>query len=550
VFNKKSPQQPQTTAELIAYFIKKAGPIQSAEDLHAVVRIGLEEWTKRRRVIDGRPFNLDRYPFLRDIYADESPVMVLSKAAQMGLSEYAINKSLWGLDIHNMDILYLLPTDDESYDFSNSRFGPAIEGSDYLESLFTDVSNTQHKRAGERNFFIRGSRSKSKLKSMPIDFLIVDEFDEMVQKHLPLARRRLDASPWKWELDISTPTVPEFGIHARWLESDQHEFMVVCPACGLQQIPTWPDNINLEVVPANYWCAKCHKPTTTFMAWNGLWVPQNPSGEIRGRRVSQLLSPTKTAQEMATEAKAADDDPAAEQEFWNQGIGLPHVAKGGALDDDLLLACRDPEYREMPSVGKRCSMGVDVGKALHVRISMRYKDEKRAVYIGTVLDFEDLVSLMTRYDVRCAVIDKNPETRKVVEFCERFPGRAWAAQYDIEDKAETARWDGDKRIVHLNRTVAMDKMMARVQGQHLILPAHAQTIEGYFTQMKAPKRILSTDKRTGQPVYRYVEGTKADHFAHAELYDEMAFERTGKAPSHDGMTLNLQAGHRSSPWKV
>lgn len=512
-------------------------------------RMSLEQWTLKRRMLGGKPFSLELYPYMKDVYADESQVQVFMKAAQMAVSELAINKALWALDEWGMDILYVLPTDDEGYDFSNGRLGPVIEESDYLQTLFTDVANVQHKRAGEQNMYIRGSQKRSRLKSVPIDFLILDEFDEMVQKNLPVARRRLDASPWKWELDISTPTVPEFGVHLRWLESDQHEWTVQCPSCNHWQIPDWPANINLEVIPAQYWCAKCHTSTESFIPWKGLWVPQNPQGTLRGRCITQLLNPNKTAQHMAQDWKTAENDPSAEQEFWNQGLGKPHVSKGGAIDDDMLLACRDPAYSQMPSTGRRCTMGVDVGKVLHVRVSTRELQRKRAVYVGTVPDFKDLDPLMQRYDVSCCVIDSAPESRLSMEFCQRFAGRAFAADYTIKDKAEMVRWDTDKRMAHINRTVAMDRVMARVQTRALILHAHAQTIPDYFVQMKAPKRILETDKKTGKQVYRYVEGTRADHFAHAELYDEVAFDRAGQAPDLSGMQLNLSAGKRESPWK-
>ena len=110
-------------------------------------------------------------------------------------------------------------------------------------------------------------------------------------------------------------------------------------------------------------------------------------------------------------------------------------------------------------------------------------------------------------------------------------------------------WDNDKRVVRINRTIAMGRVMARVSSRSLILPAHAQTIPDYFAQMKAPKLILATDKKTGKQVYRYVESARADHFAHAELYDELAFERASSAPSFTGMNLNLGAGKQDSYWK-
>lgn len=124
---------------------------------------------------------------MHDCWAER---MVGQKAAQMGYTEAALNKAFYAIDVKRESVLYILPARvPNAANFSSSRFDPAIEASPYLGSLFTDVKNVGHKRAGIASLFIRGSKSKADLKSDPTAVMIFDEVEEMVQKHIPLAFR-------------------------------------------------------------------------------------------------------------------------------------------------------------------------------------------------------------------------------------------------------------------------------------------------------------------------------------------------------------------------
>ena len=461
---------------------------------------------------------MERYPFMRTIYDDKSPVVAIMKAAQMSATEYALNRMFWAVDAWGMDVLYLLPTASDGSDFSAGRMNPAIEDSPHLAGLFTDVSNVGHKRAGNRSVYIRGSQRRTGLKSVPVDLLVIDEYDEMVQANLPLARTRLDASPWKWELDLSTPTIPEYGIHARFLESDQQEYHVRCPACKTWQRPTFEANVEREAPVPFYFCAHCRRPLANLWSLEGEWIPARPGVALRGYHLTQLISPTVTAADLTALAdRTAPEDV---QEFHNSHLGEPFVAEGGQLSQEILNACRRSDY-EMPDTGEHCTMGVDVGSALNVRISAWAGEEKTALFIGTVLRFEDLDVLMERYNVDRCVIDALPETRKAQEFAGRFPGRVWLAFYTQIDPTKRCEWQNDRRKVLVNRTLALDGMFNRFLLRRVTLPGNASHIPGYYEHLRAPVRVMEKDKN-GNPVPRYVELGKPDHYAHAEVYDEIA----------------------------
>jgi len=482
-------------------------------------------WALQYRIIDDKPFRIKHQPFLEHIYEDQAQKMVIMKGAQVGVSEYAINKSLWFLE-NCGDVLYVLPTDGDASDFSAGRINPAIEESSHLEELFTDVDNVGHKRAGNRNYYLRGSNSRSKLKSVPIDFLVLDEYDEMIQRNIPLARRRLDASPYKWELMISTPTFPETGIHAEYLKSDQHVWMVTCKACGEDQELTWPESVkNGEFV-----CKACGE---VIDRWNGRWVSKNPGGSFRGYHISQLISPTITAKELEQEWNDAQGNASKLEDFYNSKLGLPYVPEGDQLTADLVRKHKGG-YQTFETFAASV-MGVDVGSELHYVISIQGESGKRTVIrAGTVQEFEELDLLMDRYSVYGCVVDALPETREARKFADRFPGKVYLAYYT--DPREGLRIDEKKSEVHIARTEAIDGCFSRFFNGTIEIPVDVP--EDFILQHTKLVRTYETNSKGQQvAVYRKIG---ADHYAHANTYCEIAFVNLKKNTIDPGMAEILR----------
>ena len=186
-------------------------------------------WAERYRVM-GKPYpgkySFLHHPWARDMHNSKAPMNVGKKSAQMGYTEAVLNLALFNLDIPKNSVLYVLPNKmPDSSDFSNSRFDPALELSPHIREIFSDTKNVGLKRSGSASLFIRGSNSRPQLKSLPIAFLVLDELDEMEQKHIPLVLERLsgqleeDRTVWM----VSTPTVPGVGIDFYYEDtSDEH----------------------------------------------------------------------------------------------------------------------------------------------------------------------------------------------------------------------------------------------------------------------------------------------------------------------------------------
>jgi phage terminase large subunit GpA-like protein len=189
------------------------------------IQIGLQRkavtscsaWAMTYRIM-GTPYpgkwTFTHHPWLKEMHDSESEMIVGQKAAQLGYTEFALNLAFYYIDIKATDVLYVLPskTPDAS-DFSASRFDGALELSQHLTDLFSDVKNVGHKRAGAVNMYVRGSKSRPGLKSIPVGLVILDEVDEFEQKNIPLAMERLSGQVERKIAMLSTPTIEERGIN-------------------------------------------------------------------------------------------------------------------------------------------------------------------------------------------------------------------------------------------------------------------------------------------------------------------------------------------------
>jgi len=77
-------------------------------------------------------------------------------------------------------------------------------------------------------------------------------------------------------------------------------------------------------------------------------------------------------------------------------------------------------------------------------------------------------------------------------------------------------------VVNLDRTRTLDEMFAQVYAGVRTLPLDIKAVSRYYKQMQTSVRVVEkTRGGSGESVARYVE-TGADHYAHAENYENVA----------------------------
>ena len=495
--------------------------------------------------------SLVHMPALADIARDRHPLVVIQKSSQVGVSELLVNLALWAADTGYAgrgNILFLMPTQNVMDDFAQGRIDRALQDSPYLRSRLQPeppqrkgADSKRLKHLGSGYIYLRGADSRRQIASVDADLVILDEFDQMGQGVLELARKRLGSSREGLLRVASTPWLPESGVNALYLQSDQRWYILPCRHCGLEQPLTWADNVDLERVAVV--CRACREPMDVRA--RGRWVAQAPGNDrIHGYRLNRLYSPWANLTEMIEASQATT--PFAVQTFQNSDLGEPFVPPGGGIAIDVLDRCRR-DYNLDEYAGQPCVMGVDVGIRLHVVIRERRDRARerthsaaeqaafkpRLWFTGEVSSFGDLDTLMERFNVKVGVIDAFPETHLAREFALRHRQDVWLAQYGRQQPGhERLRGGpGESNLYHVNRVEALDAMFQRFRDGIAELPCDARGLGGrvkeglgeYYRELLVPKRTLERDGQANW-VAKWVDQGRDDHFAHAELYSMLAGE--------------------------
>lgn len=507
--------------------------------------VGLLEWTKPIPEPKTGPLDFDRFVFQPEMYdvLSRGKEGCVKKATQVGVSALLLRLGMYNADIFGRTVLYVFPTKDDVYDFHDLRVRPMIDASDYLLSRIGDVDNKGQKKVGLGTVLYRGSESRRGLQSVDVDVLLLDEYDDLNQANIPDAERRLSAvTSAGIRRRVGVPSLPQYGISEVFARSDQREWLVRCEGCryagqevkrdgkplrrprgrGWQEIDFWE---NVDQRKSSVVCRECGKPLDVR---KGVWVAQAPDdGVFPGFHVHRLMVYGTDLPEVIENSMKTG--PAEVENFYTKDLGLEYVSKDARVSPEDIAAAQR-EFAMVPGYTgpELVTMGIDVAseRALNVRISLHDPDgRKRALWIGEVEDsaegqaFEQLDRLMTRYDVKMAGIDHNPETRLARAFANRHPGRVYLIRVPDKQKQVLVPYE-EQREVSVRRTDAYDATVELIRSQKNLLPIVVP--DGYVQQVTAPVRRVEADE-LGR-ARTWWEAIRPDDYAQAEVYDMVATE--------------------------
>lgn len=512
------------------------------------------------------PYSWKYHPWVKDILDSKAPFNVTLKSAQAGFTEVGINRAFYTLDVCKRDVLYVLPTLGNATDFSKARFGGALEASPHIKNMFTATNTVGLKQAGPNTLYIRGSKGNSNLKSVPASVLILDEYDEMSMEAVALALERLSGQLHKEVWFISTPTIPQYGVHKEYLMSTQEHFMFKCPSCSRQTELVWPDCVEVigdgvndpRIKESFLKCKECknklHQEDKPNFLSSGKWVVTNGNGDPdrRGFHISQLYSFTVSAPEIvAAYFKGAGDEYFA-AEFNRSKLGLPFIGEGAQVTEDQIVNCvRDYSiHGPRPRGGGRLiTMGVDQGKTgyyvvVEWFIQNRNTKDINSNAVGKILDFgrfnQDASSfakpaqLMPEWQVLGCVTDADPEITQARTFAKQFPGYVWLSRYRKGVTGnETSISDEEKGapMATVDRTYWVGLALGRFKTGRIEMPR--EITQEFKDHMRAMVQTYAKDDK-GNPYATYVS-TGPDHFAHALTYAEIALSLAPSLNSHSNI---------------
>jgi phage terminase large subunit GpA-like protein len=239
-------------------------------------------WAESCWTINGdasQPYRLTNYPFLREIGLQRAREVTVMSGAGTGKTEFffpwALAHAAWGYPF-----IYGLETDSKTALLVQERVNPNFNNNPFFKAINKgEADNIKLKKLGRAHGYFLGMGTEAVGYSYHAKAVVFDELDRMDPRIVALVRKRLATAGQPIERYLSNPSVPDFGIDARWQLSDQRRWHVACPHCSKRAVLDWDTHIHKQ--PAHgqttLSCPKCKK---AFERWPavlaGWWEPPTP----------------------------------------------------------------------------------------------------------------------------------------------------------------------------------------------------------------------------------------------------------------------------------
>jgi len=476
-------------------------------------------------------FSFENHEYQEDILGVRHKVTVDMKATQGGFTEIYVFKSLHGM-IHRLyrsGVLYLFPTNDDVNDFSKSRFKPLIQANPLSIGRYVqDTDTAALKKINDAFLYLRGARlsqavegehkESTKLRSIPVDCVVFDEYDLMEDDVEMKAEGRMGHSLVQEKHFLSNPTIPDFGIDAKFQDSDQRHWHRKCE-CGEWTCAelSFPECVKIRNDGTGYiGCNKCGKQIGISP---GEWVAAYPDKKVVGRRWSKLTSifhdPADILEKSINPPRGNLGD------VYRLDLGLPYIAAEDRLRQSDVFACCGSDIALSGHKGP-CAMGVDVGKIKHIIIGARSNKEQYQIFKTAQLSsWGDIHEMARKFNVKSAVIDIRPYEDAARQFQAAEGYRIFLCEYK-ENMPQGTLYNQNTGIVSVARTEIFDATHRMVvEPGYLTIPRICPDIKEFAKQVCATAKVLETDKKTKLSVYRYKK-LGDEHFRNALNYFYLA----------------------------
>lgn len=493
---------------------------------------------------DRLPWSFKDHEFQIDIanVPETKREVAVRKPGQVGLSTLQIRIILAFLVTHdNTKGAYTLPTSAFSREFVASRVDPTIESSPLVSSLVSkDTDNTSMKRIGSSFILFRGTSGTTAAISQDLDLIISDEVDFSDQMVLGSFESRLQHSELKLRRDFSTPTLPGYGVSAKFDESSQAVRMVKHDSCGhWVEIEFYSDVVlpgfnqgladfrmeHLAQVDTNaawYKCSHCGAAITPGNLADPdkrEWVHKFPDHFRVGFQVAPWDVPkyNPLSDILSSIRKYSYGD------YVNFRIGLPFESAENSFMLSVVQrnAVVNPVTLQEMLMGGYYNLyiGVDLGKVAHVVVGIGTPTGMDILCAEQVavskLEDVDLGKFLVRLfravrGVRM-VSDAMPDYSVAMYLASVNCG--YGAYYGSNPTLDIYAWDEGKGIVKIDRDSHFDDLAGAVNAGRVRFPVGCSLMQSHLGVMK--KAQVETSKGR---VEKWVSTSSEDHFAHALGY--------------------------------
>jgi len=494
--------------------------------------------------LKGKKFSFEGHEYQKEILQDPASTIVISKGAQLGISEMSSRLALARCAlIDGFSVIYTLPSATAAGAFMQSRISPVVESSPYLKELISkEVDNVSVKRFAESWLYLKGCNKDTQALSVPCDLLICDETDNSDQEVMTLFDSRLIASKYQMRVFLSTPSIPQYGISLMFEQSKRKFQMCKCNKCNHWFIPDYHEHVKVpgydgdldkitkaHFAKANFrWmdsyvaCPKC-KSKVELAESKRQWVVENPNDAFidSGYQISPFdctnVKPSAIVRSSVNYSRLKD--------FYNQRLGKSLEDRETSL---ALSELRDATINEMPGGIHSYVMGLDMGTTCWAVICAVLPNQTLIIVKIEAIPVHEVVSrsaaLQQQYRIRMLVVDRGPLTEAVYQIQQNIRN-SFAAVFVMSKGIElfhvkNVEQDNDKgvegmRQVNIAKDACMDVVMSLVRAGSIMKVSDSMN-DTWYTHMMDNKRIQMF--KNGELMYTWVKTLKVDHSHMGLLY--------------------------------
>lgn len=496
-------------------------------------------------------------PWQVQMINDTHPNKAVIKSRQLGLSEVGVGEMLWFADLYSyagVKCLYTFPTNRQMKDFVSTRINPLLEQGYYATISDPKIDSLEKKKIRNSFMLFRSSSKGAAVEGVDIDYLSLDEYDRVNASAEISAMESMSSSQFGVLRRWSTPTVPNYGIHALYDQSDQCVYMHRCDHCGYRQQMDYEKNIEcmdetgVDVLAKTvkdgtfrFVCQKCRK---TLDRWyNGEWVAAYPDRTLnnqgtRGYLITQMNAVWFTADKL----KRKELEAKSKQHFYNYVLGYPF--------QDVALAVQRPDvmdnrrsYLEKPLMDRGdyrfISVGIDWGNRHWVTVRgfrdngmidiIRVFSVERARGVANIeADLESIINQLIPYspDIICADIgDSGNYVDKLIQFF--GVGRVYGVKVNPNPRSNgqiQPSWSEGQSKVTVDKLTQNKKHISDMKMKRLgFYNTIDQDLELYLQHWVNVIIRDEEDEKTGE-VYQIITDRGDDHYAQSSVYSMVGMD--------------------------
>lgn len=490
---------------------------------------------------------------VNDMHKDKAVI----KSRQLGLSELGIGEMIHFADLHSyagVKCLYTFPTNRQMKDFVATRLNPLLETGYY--GTITDKHTDSLEKKKIRNSFLmfRSSSKGGAVEGVDIDYLSLDEYDRVTASAEISAMESMTSSVFKYLRRWSTPTVPDYGIHALFTQSDQLAYVHKCDSCGHYNHMDYEKNIEclddkgVDVLAKTvkdgsfrFICSKCG---TSLDRWyNGSWVAAYPSRTADGYGTrGYLITQMNAVWISADELKRKELKAKSKQHFYNYVLGHPYQDVALAVQENDIMDNIRP-YLDGPKFDRGqyrfISVGIDWGN--HHWITVRgFRDDTKQIDLirafsversrgvaNIEADLENIINQLVPYnpDIICADIGDNGNyVDKLTDFF--GAGKVYGVKVNPNPRSTgqiKPVWQDNRGMVTVDKLTQNKLHIADMKMGRLGFYRRDRDLDLYALHWRNVVIRDEEDEKTGQ-VYQIITNRGDDHYAQSSVYSMVGME--------------------------